>query len=324
MHGVIENIGRRAESWPANAPALGLRQLRVAIVNNMPDAALIATEHQFTRLLSMAGRGEAVVSLYHMPELPRGEAARAVLATRYRPVDDLFRDETDALIVTGNEPRAARLDAEPYWPAMARLIDWAANARKPSVWSCLAAHAAVLHLDQIERRRLPQKVSGVLNSSVTAGRGLTDLPSRFATCHSRLNEAPGDALLNRGYRIISEAPGGAVDAFSKTFAAPFLFLQGHPEYDADSLMREYRRDVGRYLNGTQATYPEMPQNYFDEATIFRMAQFRSRAEPERDARLFELFPAAALRPGIETELAQTASALFRSWFDSVLEYRLAG
>ena len=46
----------------------------------------------------------------------------------------------------------------------------------------------------------------------------------------------------------------------------FVFFQGHPEYDAVTLLLEYRRDVGRYLRRERDTYPPMPQGYFDEET----------------------------------------------------------
>ena len=64
----------------------------------------------------------------------------------------------DALIITGAEPRAEAIcDEEPYWPALTRLIDWAEIGTISTLFSCLAAHAAVLHLDGIKRRPLPQE-----------------------------------------------------------------------------------------------------------------------------------------------------------------------
>lgn len=298
------------------------RPLRLAIVNNMPDAALVATERQFTRLATAASDGPLDIALYHLPGVPRGEQAREVLALHYKPVDELYRFGADALIVTGNEPRASRLDAEPYWDQMARLIDWASEARSPSLWSCLAAHAVALRLDGIERRRLPQKKSGVLTSAVQANAGLA-LQGSLSVCHSRMNELPETALCSSGYQVLTEAPGGHVDIFTKSFRAPFLFLQGHPEYDADSLMREYRRDVGRYLNGARDIYPEVPENYFDDATVLRMENYRTEAERTRDLRMFDAFPAVRLRAGLEQRLAQSARAVFQAWMESVAALRAA-
>lgn len=297
------------------------RALTVAIVNNMPDTALVATERQFTRLVGDATGGKADIALYYLPGVPRSDQAKAILGERYRPVTALYRLGADAVIVTGNEPKVARLDQEPYWPEMAALIDWAAQAPSHSLWSCLAAHAAALKLDGIERRRLPQKKSGVLKSNVLAnGR---QLPATLSVCHSRMNELPKDALIQHGYEIVAEAPGGNVDIFTKRFTAPFTFLQGHPEYDSDSLMKEYRRDVGRFLNGQRNEYPEVPENYFNNDTVIRMENFRTLAERGRDPVLMESFPAIALRAGLEQRLAVSAAAVFKSWIAHVTAERAA-
>ncbi|WP_373505492.1 homoserine O-succinyltransferase [Aestuariivirga sp.] len=301
----------------------GVRQrLSVAIVNNMPDSALVATERQFSQLVNDAAGGTADIKLFHIPGVPRGEQASGILAQRYLPFTHLFESHVDALIVTGNEPRAARLDEEPYWNDLTQLVDWAKESDCPSLWSCLAAHGAVLHLDGIERRRLPQKKSGVLAAAVNQPRR-HGLPDALSVCHSRMNELRKDELTAHGYGIVSEAPGGNVDIFTKTYRAPFLFLQGHPEYDSDSLMREYRRDVGRYLNGLRDTYPEIPENYFDNATVIAMENYRTLAERTRDIRLFESFPAIVLRNGLADRLAQSASQIFRSWAATIAELRLS-
>lgn len=102
----------------------------------MPDTALVATERQFTRLVGEATGGEADIALYYLPGVPRSDQAKAILEERYRPATALYRLGADAVIVTGNEPKAARLDQEPYWPEMAALIDWAAQAPS-SLSSCL-------------------------------------------------------------------------------------------------------------------------------------------------------------------------------------------
>ncbi len=291
-------------------------RLRLGIVNNMPDAALVATERQFTHLVRAALDDTTDIRLFHIPSLSRGEKARKHLARHYRPVSSLYGSRFDAIIVTGNEPRAARIDDEPYWPEMAQLVDWARDYTGSTLWSCLAAHAAVLRLDGIERRRLPQKKSGLLSCKVSAT-GTDHLPDSLSVCHSRLNELPKGELLAHGYKIVSEADGGHVDVFTKAFRSSFVFLQGHPEYESDSLMREYRRDVGRYLRGEQEAYPEVPENYFDNDTVLRLENYRTLAERTRDPELFETFPAVCLRPGLEARLQNSAAAVFDYWMSRV-------
>ena len=69
--------------------------------------------------------------------------------------------ELDALIITGAQPRAARLSDEPSWEELIELIDWAKEHTSSTILSCLAARAEVLHLDGVEHHRLSEKCAGV-------------------------------------------------------------------------------------------------------------------------------------------------------------------
>src|SRR5579864_2571933 len=126
------------------------RGIVVALVNNMPDAALRTTERQFRELLTAASQGRDVrLVLFALPDIARSAAASAHIAAHYRDISELWGSRVDGLIVTGTEPRVPVLDDEPYWPALTRLVGWAENHTGSTIWSCLAAHAAVLHTDGI-------------------------------------------------------------------------------------------------------------------------------------------------------------------------------
>ena len=97
----------------------------IALVNNMPDAALDATERQFRGLLDAAADGLPVrLTLYTLPEVPRTDFGRKVVS-RYASLDDLWSRHHDGVIVTGTEPLAAELDDEPFWGSLTRVLDWA-------------------------------------------------------------------------------------------------------------------------------------------------------------------------------------------------------
>src|SRR5271170_1857415 len=120
--------------------------IEVGFVNNMPDAALESTERQFIGLLAEAsGNTEVRVRMLNLPQISRGELARRRLRADYAEIDRLFDAELDGLIVTGMEPGSGALSQEPYWPNFTDLIEWAKRGTTSAIWSCLAAHAAVLH-----------------------------------------------------------------------------------------------------------------------------------------------------------------------------------
>ncbi|MDR3511642.1 MAG: homoserine O-succinyltransferase [Caulobacteraceae bacterium] len=295
-------------------------RIEIALVNNMPDAALQATERQFASLVEEAARDdfEVNLSLYAMPETPRGDLARASMRERYATTDALKQAGTDALIVTGAEPLADDLRDEPYWSALATLVDWARTSTVSAVWSCLAAHAAVLHLDGIVRQPLASKCSGVFTFERTGEAPLTaGLPGLVRIPHSRRNALPPAQLEARGYRVLTRSPRAGADVFVRDGQSLFVFLQGHPEYDADSLLREYCRDVGRYLRGQQAEYPHSPHGYFDAETERSFRALAVRARSDRDPRLvgWSSEIATAMRPA--RPWRAQAVMLFRNWLELV-------
>src|ERR1700753_4133775 len=259
---------------PALAPATSeperadQSELQIALVNNMPDSALKATERQFMRLVqSAAGKRRVRFHCFALPTVARSKQAKDHIDKEYVDIAELHRLHIDGLTVTGAEPLAPTLPEEPYWREFTDLVDWAKTNTRTAIWSCLAAHAALLHLDGIERRRLPQKCSGVYDYVRKSNDWLTrDLPPTIKVSHSRLNEVRENDLVERGYRILTRSEQAGVDIFARDFDKRFVFSQGHPEYDALSLQREYMRDIARYLAGERKDYPAIPASYFDTAT----------------------------------------------------------
>jgi homoserine O-succinyltransferase/O-acetyltransferase len=297
------------ESRPKAADAV----LTIGLVNNMPDSALQATERQFTRLLTAAaGNNRIHLHRFSLPSVKRSQAARLQIDGQYTDIADLGRLQLDGLIVTGAEPNAATLPEEPFWQDLTAIIDWAETNTRSTIWSCLAAHAAVLHLDGIERQRLDTKCSGVFDcAKLTDDWLVKDTPSPLKISHSRLNALRKGELTARGYRVLTDSAEAGVDIFTKQMRSHFIFFQGHPEYEALSLQREYLRDITRFIAGQRDTYPAFPQGYFDIETEHKLVTFQKRTRVERKLPLSVELPKLVLRPGIAAGSA--ASVIFRNW-----------
>ena len=298
-----------AEAEPANCLTIGL-------VNNMPDPAVEATERQFVDLIRAAASDVVVrLRLYFIPEVPRSDEMRCELDDRYRDIAELWdAPPLDGLIVTGTEPRAASLIDEPYWSKLADLIDWTKANTSSTIWSCLAAHAAVLHADGIQRQRLPQKRFGVFECEMAALHPMTkrvDWP--LYVPHSRYNDLPEPALASCGYKIISRSATAGVDMFARLDRSFFLFFQGHPEYEASTLLREYRRDVIRFLKGERPDYPGLPEGFFAAPAAAAANAFRARALAERDEELAAGFPFEFLAGGLQSTWQPSAISIYEKW-----------
>jgi homoserine O-succinyltransferase len=289
--------------------------ITVGLVNNMPDAAVEATERQFVELIRAATPDTVVLlKLFAIAEMPRADAVRRELSERYRDVSELWDMPLDGLIVTGTEPRASNLMDEPYWDTLSRLVDWAQAHTASTIWSCLAAHAAVLHADGIERRPLKEKLFGIFDCQLAADHPMThDVTEPFTVPHSRYNDLPERPLKSTGYKILSRSDAAGVDIFAKQDGSFFLFFQGHPEYDANTLLREYRRDAARFLAGERDKYPAMPQNYLNEEMVSLASMFRARALTDRRPELIAGFPKSALEAGLGNPWRRSAVGIYGKW-----------
>lgn len=300
------------------------RTVEIALINNMPDSAVEATERQFASLLAASATQTLVrLKVYALDEVPRSAAMRHYIDTTYSPIDSLWVGQPPrGLIVTGAEPRAASLIDEPYWTAFVQVLEWAQCDVPSSIWSCLAAHAAVLHLDGIKRRPLRSKRSGVFACVTVPEHPLTArLARKFDAPHSRYNDLSHSELVGAGYTILSRSERAGVDSFAKEARGTMLFFQGHPEYESDTLFREYRRDVGRFIKGERPAYPAMPERYFSPDLQARLAAFGERALVDRNESLLANFPKA------EDNVANTwrapAIQIYRNWLNGLSAKRNA-
>lgn len=292
------------------------KSLDIALINNMPDAALKATERQFLSLLGAASRNFTVrLTFYALPEVPRTEFGRRHVGSRlYTAMDDLWDSHLDGLIITGTEPRASDLTEEPYWGSLTRVLEWADANTCSTICSCLAAHAALLYLDGIGRQSLGDKRFGVFECARVADHQLTaGAPPRVPMPHSRWNEIPEDALTVHGYRVLTRSEDAGVDTFVKQRRSLFVFFQGHPEYEAHSLLLEYRRDIGRFLRGERETYPAMPFGYFDTEAVDALVALQERALVNRREELLEEFPTAFAAGKVANTWRSGAERLYGNW-----------
>jgi len=314
--GRARSLRRKA---PLQRPDRASRCVTIGLVNNMAGAAFRATERQFVSLLDSASEGIPIhVSFYTLPGLSRNEAGGHHFASHYQGVDALWGTHLDGLIVTGREPRMSDLRDEHYWESFTEVLEWARTHTYSTVWSCLAAHAAILHMDGIGRRKSDEKNFGVFDCDQVSEHRLTQgLPPRFQVPHSRWNGVSQKDLIENGYTVLSRIAGNGVDAFFKQEKSLFVFFQGHLEYESDTLMREYRRDVGRYVKGETNTHPLLPRGYFDHDHEQVLRVLRDKADVCRSPELLAGVTAALESAKIDNAWQDSATRIYRNWLECI-------
>ena len=200
-------------------------------------------------------------------------------------------------------------------------MEWAANSVPTTLLSCLAAHAFTLLFDGIERVRGDAKCCGVFEGVVADRRHLLagGFGKRVLVPHSRLNGVPEGELVRAGYEIVigsGPSRAGWAVATCQRGNGQFVLCQGHPEYGALSLLREYRRDVRRSLLGTDARpYPRLPEGYLapEAAAMFERFQRRAATADGDPQDLWESFPYDEVASRVVNTWAVTSATLYRNW-----------
>ena len=293
-------------------------RLNIGLLNMMPDRALAATERQFLRLLDSHERRCCAVSLFTIDGIPREDMGREHLRQYYQDSTQISDTDLDALVITGANVTEPDLTNEPFWDRLATVLQQADHRQLPVICSCLAAHAAVLIFHGIARQHLPRKCWGIFEHEVCDPTHplVVRLPSRFEMPHSRFNEIPKKDLLSHGVRILITSPQAGVQMALDTDGHR-IYFQGHPEYETISLLKEYKREVLRYLAGEREDYPPLPNNTFNGSATGMAETFRERALAERDERLIGEFPAEALANEMRQPWQEISRQLFYNWLESM-------
>lgn len=301
-----------------------IRELHIGLLNMMPDAALRVTEQQFVRLVGSANQ---IVQLYvhpfTVPGIERSAATQAYLDAHYESFADLQRDGLDGLIVTGANVAGADLTAQPFYAPLAEVMAWAHEHVTSTLCSCLATHALVEHLHGIRRRPLAEKRWGVYPHRVVSPDHplLHGANTRFDAPHSRWNEVTSAALRDVGVRVLVESLEGDFHLGTSADGIRTVFLQGHPEYDRVSLLKEYRRELDRFAAGELDAPPPTPANYLTpEAADLVAAHVEAVVRALDDSRAVPAFPEAAIVAHLDVTWADTGRTIFNNWLGLI--YRL--
>ncbi len=301
-----------------------IRELHVGLLNMMPDAALRVTEQQYLRLLGSANQiVQIYVHPFTVPGLARAADTQAYIDQHYEPFEKVREDGLDGLIVSGANVTRPSLDLEAFWAPLQEVIEWAADHVTSVLCSCLATHALVQLFHGVRRRPLLSKRWGVYpHRAVRRDHPLLHgTNTRFDVPHSRWNEITSAQLERAGIQVLIESAEGDFHLGTSRDGIRLVYLQGHPEYDTNSLLKEYKREVNRYLAGELAAVPPRPDNYLPAPAARIAHDHLEEAVAARAAnREAPPFPEAAIEPQLDNTWTDTGKAIFNNWLGLI--YRL--
>jgi homoserine O-succinyltransferase/O-acetyltransferase len=286
------------------------RPLVIGLVNNMSLTAMPSIRGQFASMLESANRPTELICFTMRTEQNDVHG--------HLPIDAISDYAPDAIIVTGMEVTTKDLRDEWMWQRFTWLYDWCERQSIPAIWSCLAAHAAVLFRDGIARQPLNEKLTGVFGceQEVSASKLLKGLPQRWRCPHSRYNGLDENALTTRGYEVLSRGKDIGVDIFTHKDSPASFYFQGHPEYRAETLLSEFFRDLRRFAAGENRHCPSVPKGYLSSITEWELLALVDQARTG----VFESSRIHALKMNLQHHWADTAAHLLSNWLDIVAEH----
>ncbi len=301
-----------------------VRELHIGLLNMMPDKALEATERQFFRLV---GESNQIARFYVHPftvkELQRNEQGREHVEKYYKSFEQVQSDGLDALIITGANVVDPALDRQEFWSPLIEVVNWAYDNVTSILCSCLATHALLQFRYGQQRVPLPDKCWGVFSHRVRDRSHplVAGVNTRFDVPHSRFNAVTPQQFAEAGLNVLVESDEIGVHLAASEDGLRLVLFQGHPEYDANSLLKEYKREVLRFMDGETDRYPPFPQNYFKLQTRAVLAEYRERVVAARNRGL-ELppFPEQLISPSLDNTWHDSAESVINNWIGQV--YRL--
>lgn len=295
----------------------GIRELHIGLLNMMPDAALEATERQFFRLIGECNQiAQFYLHPFSLDSIERGAQGRAHIEQYYESFDAIREQGLDALIITGANVSQPNLADEAFWQPLSEVIDWANENVTSVLCSCLATHAVLQARYQQKRIHQGDKIWGVYPHQVTDRTHplVNDINTRFDVPHSRYNDVSRSLFEAAGLQVLAESEVGVHLAVSED-GFRTVFFQGHPEYDTVSLLKEYKREIMRYLDKQRDDYPPFPDNYLDIQQKAILDEFRQALDNDRAS--LKDFPEAKLTRHLNNTWRDTAKAVVNNWLGKV-------
>ena len=232
-----------------------IRPLRILILNLMPKK--IETETQLARLLGNTPLQVEPTLIRTATHQSKNVAEEHLLAF-YKTFDDVKDENFDGMIITGAPVELIAFEEVEYWEELCEIMEWSKTHVHSTMHICWASQAGLYYHFGIQKKLLPEKIFGVYPHRVEHKnsilfRGFDDsfmVPqSRHTTFLREDVEKVADL------KILASSEKTGIYAVS-TKNGRQIFITGHSEYDADTLLYEYTRDL------SQGKPIQIPENYF--------------------------------------------------------------
>jgi len=254
--------------------------------------------------------------------LKRGAEGQAYVDQYYETFEQIKAQGLDALIISGAQPVQPELCNEPFWAPLIEVIDWAYENVTSTLCSCLATHAVMQFRYQQKRKLRGFKRWGVYSHQTVDRRHplVADVNTRFDVPHSRFYEISREQIEAAGLHVLVESAEAGVHLAVSADGFRQVFFQGHPEYDTNSLLKEYKREVALYFQGRRVDYPLFVENYFSLQYQAVLDEYKDKVISARiKQQVMPEFPERLITAALDNTWHDSAEAVVDNWIGKVYQ-----
>jgi homoserine O-succinyltransferase len=123
-----------------------------------------------------------------------------------------------------------------------------------------------------------------------------------------------------GLTVLIESDSGEMHMAVSSDQFSIVYFQGHPEYDWNSLLKEYKREVNRYIAGDRHDYPPHPEHYFSDEVGALVDEYEQAVrKAKQQATSVPPFPEEKIEPHLDNTWGDTGKAIFNNWLGLVYQ-----
>ena len=239
-----ENIFIMDES---RAISQDIRPLKIGVLNLMPVKH--DTEIQLLRAMSNTPLQVDVTFVCVENHISKN-TPMSHLNKFYSKFPEIKDQKFDGFIITGAPLEKMDFEEVEYWDELKEIMDWTETNVTSTLHLCWAAQAGLYYHYDIHKHFLDKKMFGIFEHKVLKRReplmrGFDDV---FLAPHSR-HTGIDDEKIAKDDRLTvlaeSELAGSFIVMAEK---GKKIFVTGHPEYDRDTLDKEYKRDLSKGMH----------------------------------------------------------------------------
>lgn len=256
IHPFLPSLGSSSAIEMTRASHQDIRPLEILIINLMADKQ--ATERQLAQWLGhtpLQIRLTFAATDSYMEAIQNGRRSKNTstehITNFYQSWGSLKDRRFDGMIITGVNALQPRVEDEIIWPEVKEIMEWSKTNVLSSLFLCWGAKAALKYFHDIDSIRQETKIFGLFDHILgkdSTGIGF-GLPDQFAVPVSRWKSPVPEAIdACEALEVLATAPevGPNMIVEPSDGPTPFprrVYILNHPEYDADTLGREYHRDA---------------------------------------------------------------------------------